>query len=312
MCYLLDIRRSPCVRACPKNHLYLYNYVHNNRFLSLFVTQLVWHIFACQATNARFDHGTRDDVVSSNTYSQFESTSSNSRHINSAPASSLKLSRQFVRPSNIKKGSCTNVRQDSIILDEFLDGFFRRCNLLFLSVHQHGLAKGCWYKNTRTTYVFNEKHSFCNFRTCLGPRGTNIHDCSTTFLDATYTSLRRSGKHVKQTSCITFLKKPTLACGWHIPQSTAARSRSSRHEKTNSFKMIEILQCLASSLDFLSPVPLLSFLHGAMLPSSLSRGWAPGFQRGFCREHKFRGKKERPYSSNQVVLILSFLHTLNA
>lgn len=108
------------------------------------------------------------------------------------------------------------------------------------------------------------------------------------------------------------LKKNTLACGWHILQSTAARSRSSRHEKTNSFKMIEIPQCLASSQDFLSPVPLLSFLHGAMLPSSLSRGWAPGFQRGFCREHKFRGKKERPYSSNQVVLILSFLHTLNA
>lgn len=33
VCYLLDIRRSPCVRACPKNHLYLYNYVHNNQFL---------------------------------------------------------------------------------------------------------------------------------------------------------------------------------------------------------------------------------------------------------------------------------------
>jgi len=27
-----------------------------------------------------------------------------------------------------------------------------------------------------------------------------------------------------------------LACGWHIPQSTAARSRSSKHEKTKSFQ----------------------------------------------------------------------------
>ena len=49
-----------------------------------------------------------------------------------------------------------------------------------------------------------------------------------------------------------------------------------------------IPQCLTSSLNFLSPVPLLSFLHVAMLPNSLSRGWVPGFHMGFCGEHKFR------------------------
>ena len=185
-----------------------------------------------------------------------------------------------MRPSNIKKGSCTNVRQDSIIFDEFLDGFFRRCNLLFLSVHQHGLAKGCWYKNTCTTYVVNEKHSFCNFRTCLGPRGTNIHDCSTTFLDATYTSLRRSGKHVKQTSCITFLKKTH----WHaVGISHKARQQDQEVQKVKKQKVSKIIktpQCLASALSFLSQLLLLSFLHGATLPISLFLELVPGFHMG--------------------------------
>ena len=185
-----------------------------------------------------------------------------------------------MRPSNIKKGSCTNVRQDSIILDEFLDGFFRRCKLLFLSVHQHGLEKRCWYENARTTYVFNEKHSFCNFRTCLGPRGTNIHDCSTTFLDATYTSLRRSGKHVKQTSCITFLKKTH----WHVVGiSHKARQQDQEVQnmkKQKVSKMIKTPQCLASALSFLSQLLPLSFLHGATLPISLFLELVPGFHMG--------------------------------